>query len=236
MSCSVSCMRLCQGIIGKSELFSMIVPTFVQFNSNFLTLLFESCKNLVTIHSSIRFLNKLKFLSAEGCFKLWYFPPLELISFAKLKISRCKSLQNFPKILENLSDECLPIILKVFADVTYLYLSGNNFKILPECFNFKECCFVWSLRLNECNNCMRPEKETKFCFPSSKTEMIPKWFEHQSKQPTISFWYRNDFPSIALFFSTSLPSLSTLVGIHMFKKENNMKHIKFTDPYRKRNF
>jgi len=174
-----------------------------------------------------------------------------------------------------------------------------------------------------------------FCFPSSRTDTIPKWFEHQSKQPTISFWYRNHFPSIALFFSTKwmhnkdsnsidtkfrgnlfinghtctfvgnenpfdpsvkkknhfnpgivpdhtylydlnlamrvskscrrilksklvkdilktewihaeirlefksnenevMKSLSTLVGIHMFKKENNMEDIKFTDPYRKR--
>jgi hypothetical protein len=28
---------------------------------------------------------------------------------------------------------------------------------------------------------------------------IPEWFEHQSKGPSISFWFRNKIPSISLF-------------------------------------
>jgi hypothetical protein len=31
------------------------------------------------------------------------------------------------------------------------------------------------------------------------TARIPEWFEHQSKGPSISFWFRNKIPSIALF-------------------------------------
>lgn len=161
---------------------------------------FELCKNLVTIHNSTGFLNKLKFLSVEGCCKLRYFPPLELISLENLEIENLKylsiygtSIEGFPVsfqnltglckisieghgmfrlpsfilkmpklscisvngyshllpkkndklsflvsstvqyldlIRNNLSDECLPILLRLFANVTYLYLSGNNFKIL----------------------------------------------------------------------------------------------------------
>lgn len=151
----------------------------------------------------------------------------------KLSFLVSSTVKYLDLIRNNLSDECLPILLRLFANVTYLYLSGNNFKILPEC--LKECRFLWSLQLNECkslqeirgipptlknmsalrcgslnsssrsmlvNQQLHEGGETKFCFPSSRTETIPKWFEHQSKQPTISFWYRNNFPSIALFFST----------------------------------
>lgn len=40
---------------------------------------------------------------------------------------------------------------------------------------------------------------TTFCFPTG-TETIPDWFEHQIRGPSISFWFRNKFPFVALFF------------------------------------
>ncbi|RHN52479.1 putative TIR domain, winged helix-turn-helix DNA-binding domain-containing protein [Medicago truncatula] len=41
---------------------------------------------------------------------------------------------------------------------------------------------------------------TKFCF--SGFARIPDWFDHQSMGHTISFWFRNKLPSMALCFST----------------------------------
>jgi hypothetical protein len=32
------------------------------------------------------------------------------------------------------------------------------------------------------------------------TASIPEWFEHQSRETSISFWFRNKLPAIALFF------------------------------------
>ncbi|XP_027189873.1 TMV resistance protein N-like isoform X2 [Cicer arietinum] len=279
---------------------------------------FKYCENLITIHNSIGFLNKLKFLNAKGCDKIMSFPPLKLTSLKKLRINGCESLQNFPEILDkmeyietisidgtsiegfpasfenltglvdvsilgkgfftlpsticeipnlstiwyrskqtlllrengkmsssvssnvtdvnlqnsNISDECLPILLKWFANVKELNLSKNNFKILPKC--LKECRLLQKLELNDCksleeirgtppnlkyfsalqceslkpstksmllNQQVHEAGETAFHFPSVGNEMIPKWFEHQSKGG-ISFWFRNRIPSIAIFFST----------------------------------
>jgi Leucine-rich repeat (LRR) protein len=49
----------------------------------------------------------------------------------------------------NLSDECLPILLKWFVNVTFLDLSMNdNFTILPECLS--ECHHLKHLYLKNC--------------------------------------------------------------------------------------
>jgi len=48
----------------------------------------------------------------------------------------------------NLSDECLPTLLKWFVNVTYLNLSKNNFKIIPECLS--ECHHLKDLALDGC--------------------------------------------------------------------------------------
>jgi len=50
--------------------------------------------------------------------------------------------------MTNLSDECLPVLLKWFVNVTYLNLSNNNFKILPKCLN--ECHHLRKFYLNNC--------------------------------------------------------------------------------------
>lgn len=68
---------------------------------------FRKCENLVTVHDSIGFLNKLKILDAFGCSKLKSFPPLKLTSLEELELSFCKCLENFPEILgkmENITD------------------------------------------------------------------------------------------------------------------------------------
>jgi hypothetical protein len=175
---------------------------------------FACCKNLITIHNSVGYLNKLEFLDAVGCIKLECFPPLLLPFLKKLGLSNCESLNSFPEILCkmtnikdisvinssigelpssfqnlseldelslrecgmvrfpkqndkmysimfsivtkltlcdcNLSDECLPIVLKLFVNVTSLNLSENNFKIISECLS--ECHLLRILNLDSCKS------------------------------------------------------------------------------------
>ncbi|KAL2967644.1 hypothetical protein AAZX31_16G187000 [Glycine max] len=59
---------------------------------------FHRCRNLITVHPSIGFLNKLKILGATRCRKLTTFPPLNLTSLERLELSYCSSLESFPEI------------------------------------------------------------------------------------------------------------------------------------------
>ncbi|RHN55265.1 putative leucine-rich repeat domain, L domain-containing protein [Medicago truncatula] len=274
---------------------------------------FRHCENLMTIDSSVGFLNKLKIIRADGCLKLMSFPPMELTSLQRLELSFCDSLECFPEILGemeniteivlegtsieelsysfqnltglrklqirrsgvlrlpsnilmmpklsyilvegilllpnkndnlssstssnveilrlpncNLSDEFLQTSLAWFANVIHLDLSRNSFTILPEF--IKECHFLITLNLNDCT-CLREIRgippnlkrlsalqceslssscrsmllnqelheagSTDFCLPG--TSPIPEWFQHQTRGSSISFWFRNNVPSVSLF-------------------------------------
>ncbi|XP_045817182.1 disease resistance protein RUN1-like [Trifolium pratense] len=130
-----------------------------------------------------------------------------------------------------LQDESLPIILKWFANVTELNLSNSNFTILPECikehqslwsFNLEDCKYLQEIRGTPPNlkwlsalNCkslssscrrMLLNQElhkgggTMFCLPG--IAVIPEWFEYKNRGSSISFWFRDKLPSIALFCTT----------------------------------
>ncbi|KAK2421750.1 TMV resistance protein N [Trifolium repens] len=43
---------------------------------------------------------------------------------------------------------------------------------------------------------------TEFYFPSSRSDRIPEWFEHQRREPSISFGFRNKLPSLVFYFSS----------------------------------
>ncbi|KAG4943989.1 hypothetical protein JHK85_048635 [Glycine max] len=66
---------------------------------NLQELSFCNCENLIKIHESVGFLDKLKILYAGGYSKLTSFPPIKLTSLEELKLSYCGSLECFPKIL-----------------------------------------------------------------------------------------------------------------------------------------
>ncbi|AES76312.1 functional resistance protein KR1, putative [Medicago truncatula] len=287
---------------------------------------FQYCKNLIEIHKSVGFLNKLEILNAMGCSKLLSFPPLMSTSLQYLELSYCESRKSFPEILREmnitgltflstsieklpvsfqnltglrrlsiegngmlrlpsiicsmpnlsvvyvrgciwpkvddklssmvtssaehmhlrnciLSDEFLPIIVMWSANVSKLDLSGNNFTILPEC--IKDCRFLTDLILDDCK-CLREIRgippnlkhlSAKYCkslissarnmllnqelheaggtiFCFSGFVRIPEWFDHQNMGHTISFWFRNKLPSMALCFSTK----SVAKGFHMSTK------------------
>ncbi|XP_045787151.1 disease resistance protein RUN1-like [Trifolium pratense] len=111
-----------------------------------------------------------------------------------------------------------------FRNVKELDLSGNNFTILPE--GIKECHLLRNLCLDYCQYLREvrgipPNLEifsARLCKSLTSTEMllnqelheagstmfklpgsrIPDWFEHCSSRGSISFWFRNKFPAIAL--------------------------------------
>ncbi|XP_061344397.1 TMV resistance protein N [Gastrolobium bilobum] len=60
---------------------------------------FGYCENLIKIHKSVGFLDKLKILKANGYKKFRSFPPIKLPSLEELNLSDCPSLENFPEIL-----------------------------------------------------------------------------------------------------------------------------------------
>ncbi|AES76172.1 putative TIR domain, P-loop containing nucleoside triphosphate hydrolase [Medicago truncatula] len=252
---------------------------------------FRNCANLITIHNSVGYLNKLEILDAYGCRKIVSFPPLRLPSLKEFQLSWCKSLKKFPELLckmsnireiqliecldveefpfpfqnlselsdlvinrcemlrfprhddkldfivfsnvqmldlnnSNLSDDCLPILLKWCVNVKYLNLSKNNFKILPECLS--ECHLLKHLYLDKCQyleeirgipqnlehldavNCYSLTSSCRRMLLSQKlheagctryyfptgAERIPDWFEHQIRGQTVSFWFRKKIPSI----------------------------------------
>ncbi|RZB57503.1 TMV resistance protein N [Glycine soja] len=82
-------------------------------------LAFCNCENLIKIHESVGFLDKLKILYADGCSKLTSFPPIKLTSLEELKLSYCGSLECFPKILGKMEN------------VTSLDIKNTPIKELP---------------------------------------------------------------------------------------------------------
>ncbi|KAL5142720.1 TMV resistance protein N [Glycine soja] len=106
---------------------------------------FERCDNLITVHDSIGFLNKLKILSAKGCSKLRTFPPLNLTSLENLELSYCYSLENFPEILGEMENirglvlnhlpiKELPVSFQNLIGLQYLHLSFRNFQLQSSIF------------------------------------------------------------------------------------------------------
>jgi len=120
---------------------------------------FKNCKNLIEIHKSVGFLNKLEILNAEGCSKLVSFPPLKSTSLQELRLSYCRSLKTFPEILgetKNItrirlfdtSIEKLPVSFQNLTGLLNLNIIGNEMLRLPSSIfrmpalskiNFEDC-------------------------------------------------------------------------------------------------
>ncbi|CAL0329620.1 unnamed protein product [Lupinus luteus] len=128
----------------------------------------------------------------------------------------------------NLSDEFLPVYLTYFPNIETLYLNNNNFTILPPC--IENCVNLKRLYLDDCKklqqimalppnikglsaeNCIsltshatslllsqeiHEAGNTYFIFPGTK---VPYWFDHRSKGSSVSFWFHNKLPTIAMCF------------------------------------
>ncbi|XP_061369750.1 uncharacterized protein LOC133312550 [Gastrolobium bilobum] len=97
---------------------------------------FECCDNLIKIHKSVGFLNKLKILNADGCKKFRSFPPIELTSLEKLQLSCCPCLENFPEILEKMEN------------IWHLEIRDTSIKELP--FSIQNLTRLHYLKLRRC--------------------------------------------------------------------------------------
>ncbi|RDX66260.1 TMV resistance protein N, partial [Mucuna pruriens] len=104
--------------------------------SNLEKISFRNSENLITIHESLGFLGKLKFLDAFGCSKLRSFPPLMLTSLEKLELSYCSSLESFPEILGKMEN------------ISELVLEASGIKELP--FSFQNLSGLETLQLRHC--------------------------------------------------------------------------------------
>ncbi|MED6181140.1 hypothetical protein PIB30_016665, partial [Stylosanthes scabra] len=104
---------------------------------------FRSCKNLVTVDSSVGFLPKLQILNAEDCDKLRNFPPvIQLPSLVDLYLSGCSSLEYFPEIqqeMENVDQlsltdsgiKDLSCSFRNLSRLSKLYLIGDEMCKMP---------------------------------------------------------------------------------------------------------
>ncbi|XP_061355808.1 disease resistance protein Roq1-like [Gastrolobium bilobum] len=102
---------------------------------------FGHCDNLIKIHESVGFLNKLKILNASGCKKFSSFPPIELPSLEELNLSFCPSLENFPEILGKMEK------------ITQLDITNTLIKELP--FSIENLTRLQELVLNLCGGFVR---------------------------------------------------------------------------------
>ena len=116
---------------------------------NLENLSFEKCCNLITIDSSIGYLNKLEILNAKECTKLKSFPPLQLASLRELELSFCKSLKSFPELLCEMKN------------IKVIVLSDTSLE-LP--LSFQYLCKL---------HCFRIDRGGTVRFPKSNDKMYP---------------------------------------------------------------
>jgi Leucine-rich repeat (LRR) protein len=138
---------------------------------------FEWCKNLIEIHKSVGFLNKLEILKAGGCIKLMSFPPLKLTSLQELELSYCESLKTFPEILgevknikritlTNTSIQKLPLSFQNLTGLNDIWILRNGMLRLPS-----SIFSMPNLSSIEVDGCILPKLDEKL---SSMVTTIPE--------------------------------------------------------------
>ena len=97
------------------------------------SLCLENCRNLIEVHDSVGFLDKLTLLSAKGCIELWTLASfIKLTSLEILDLRGCLHLQNFPEFLGRMGN-----IRDVYLDhiaIAGLPLSIENLFVLARLF------------------------------------------------------------------------------------------------------
>ncbi|XP_040998242.1 disease resistance protein RUN1-like [Juglans microcarpa x Juglans regia] len=103
----------------------------------------EGCENLVEVHDSVGFLDKLSSFLVSGCCKLRILPKrFKLRSLRSFDLQECSSLENFPEIecemeflhVLNLRDSSikeLPSSIENLKGLKMLYLQRSSLKELP---------------------------------------------------------------------------------------------------------
>lgn len=103
---------------------------------------FLNCENLVSLHESVGFLDKLRILNVGGCKRLPSFPPIKLTSLEFLNLSYCSTLVNFPEILGNMKN------------ITHLSLEYTAVRELP--YSIENLSGLQSLELRGCGMLQLP--------------------------------------------------------------------------------
>ncbi|KAB1199113.1 TMV resistance protein N [Morella rubra] len=118
--------------------FLKVIPDLSR-SENLARLLLDHCTNLVLVHPSIGFLQKLQVLSLSACSRLSYFPMrLKAPSLGELNLDGCLSLDYFPEI------EC------EMKEIRSLDLGGNGARELPS--SFGRLTGLARLCLTKCKN------------------------------------------------------------------------------------
>ncbi|XP_039686423.1 TMV resistance protein N isoform X1 [Medicago truncatula] len=222
----------------------------------------DDCTNLIRIHKSIGFLNKLVLLSSQRCKQLELLVPnINLPSLETLDIRGCSRLKSFPEVLgvmENIryvyldqtSIGKLPFSIRNLVGLRQLFLREcmsltqlpDSIRILPKleiitaygCRGFRlfedkekvgsevfpEAMLVCkegsaeSLDMSSLNIC--PDNVIEVFSTSIldgnvvlMREGIAKgrgnWYEHESNESSLRFWFQNKFPRIALCCAVEPP-------------------------------
>ncbi|KAL5078191.1 hypothetical protein RYX36_017175 [Vicia faba] len=102
----------------------------------------DYCTNLIRIHDSVGFLERLVLLSAQGCTQLECLVPfINLPSLETLDLRGCSRLERFPKVVA------------VMENIKDIYLDQTAIKVLP--FTFRKLVGLQRLFLRGCHRMIR---------------------------------------------------------------------------------
>ncbi|KAJ7943208.1 Disease resistance protein [Quillaja saponaria] len=106
---------------------------------NLVELHLDHCSNLVKVHDSVGFLNKLVKFSAKYCYSLYSFPPsIHSTALEYLNLRKCFLLVKFPNILEKMKK------------IRFIDVGGTEIEELPS--SFKNLVGIEALHMVQCSN------------------------------------------------------------------------------------
>ena len=132
------------------------------------------CKNLVKVHESVGFLDKLQRWDLEGCGKLQILPNyLRLISLKYLSLKSCESITELPEFctpsLEELYLSHCKNLVKVHESVGFLdKLQRWSLRGCEKLQKLPNYLMLISIKYINLNNCESITELPKFCTPSLK--------------------------------------------------------------------
>ncbi|KAG6676635.1 hypothetical protein I3842_15G162000 [Carya illinoinensis] len=236
------CLRLPRSHIQEIRLACFKDLTFMDFNNceflvqipdiskcpNMMEIDLHCCKNLVEVHNSVGFLDKLVKLKLAGCFNLKRFPRrLQLRSLRFLDLSDCSSLQEFPEIecemkwldriyLAGTAIEELPSSIGYLTGLKFLDLRRSvNLKHLPS--SIHQLRYLVELLLDDCPNLV-------------SFGMGGNNINGQSSPYMVSTSWENEASSGAKLFPLPPPTNST-TSLHLYLKNSGLSKSNFFGPF-----
>ncbi|XP_030958300.1 disease resistance protein RPP5-like [Quercus lobata] len=168
------------------------------------------CTNLVEVHDSVGYLQKLEVWELSNCTKLRILPScLMMKSLASLTLTGCSSLKKFPDISQEM--KCLGMLALHSTGICEFPSSFGNLIGLKSLL-LGNHLFGEILGLPPNISClgvrsdisMDPQLSRRISQRDDEYEIIlpghdiPNWFNHQSVGKSISFWIGPEFPTFGL--------------------------------------